>query len=51
MADRVQGLRTKSGGLAMFATIRLASSRVSKFAAVRRPGLVLKIDICEGLAL
>jgi hypothetical protein len=35
-------LRSGSGSFAIFAAIRLASSRVSSLAAVRRPGSVSK---------
>ena len=34
----LQPLRSSSGSLAIFAAIRRASSRVSRFAAARRPG-------------
>ena len=41
------GLRSSSGRLAMLAAMRLASSRVSRFAAARPPGSFSKVDVSE----
>ena len=44
-------LRSGSGSFAIFAAIRLASSRVSSLAAVRRRGLGLKINVSQRLTV